>query len=72
MTVWRAGNRIYLSHSDVSKLRRKWKDSEKLDLTEGGLQQLVVGLNGVMSDVKVTGNAAQVCYLQVKVKSLLL
>lgn len=37
MTVWQAGNRIYLSHSDVSKLRRKWKDSEKFDLTEGGL-----------------------------------
>lgn len=56
----------YLSHGDVPELRGKWKDSEKLNLTESGFQQLVVRLNGVMSDVEVTGNASQVCNLQVK------
>lgn len=56
-------NWTYLSHGDVPKLWRKWKDSEELNLTESGLQQLVVGLNGVVSDVEVTGDASQICNL---------
>lgn len=60
------GHQPYLSHSDVPELRGKGKDSKELNLTESGLQQLVVGLNGVMSDVEVTGDASQVCDLQVK------
>ena len=58
----------YLSHIDVPELGGKWKDSEELDLTESGFQQLVVGLNGVVSDVEVTGNPSQVSDLQVKRK----
>lgn len=53
----------YLSHGDVPELRGEGEHSEELDLTQRGLQQLVVGLDTVMGDVEVTGNTAQVCHL---------
>lgn len=50
----------YLSHSDVLELRGQREDPEELDLAEGGLQLLVVHLDGVVCDVEVTGDATQV------------
>ena len=55
--------RPYLSHGDVPELGGQGEDAEELDLAERGLQQLVVGLDGVVGDVEVAGDAAQVCHL---------
>lgn len=53
----------YLSNSDVLELRGQWEHPEKFNLTQGGLEQLVVGLHGLVGDVVVAGNAAQLCHL---------
>lgn len=39
------------------------KHSEELNFTQSGLQQLVVGHYGIMGDVEMAGDAAQVCHL---------
>lgn len=53
----------YLSHGDVLKLRGQREDPEKLDLTQGGLQQLIVGLHRVIGDVVVAGYTTQFGHL---------
>lgn len=60
------GGSAYLSHCDVPELWGQWEHSEEFDLAERRFQQLVVGLDWVVGDVEVTGNAAQVCNLWVK------
>lgn len=54
----------YLSDINVSELRGQREHPEELDLTQCGLQQLVVGHYGLVGDVKMACDAAQVCHLQ--------
>lgn len=49
----------YLSHGDVLELGGQGENPEQFDLAQGGLEQLVVGLNGVIGDIVVAGDAAQ-------------
>lgn len=53
----------YLPHGDVLELRGQGEDPEKLNFTQGGLQELVVGLHRLVGDVVVAGNAAQLSHL---------
>ena len=52
-----------LSNGDVLELRGEGEDTEELDLAEGWLQELVVGGHGLVGEVVVTGNTAEVCHL---------
>lgn len=54
----------HLSHSDVLELWGQGEHSEKLNLTQGGFQQLVVGLHSVIGDIVVTSYPAKFCHLE--------
>lgn len=53
----------YLPHSDVPELGGQGEHPKELDFTEGGFQELVVGLHGLVGDVVVAGDAAELCHL---------
>ena len=52
-----------LSNGDVLELGGEGEDAEELDLAEGGLQELVVGGHGLVGEVVVAGDTAEVCHL---------
>lgn len=53
----------YLSHGDVLELGGQREHAEEFNLTQGGLEQLIVSLYGLVGDVVVAGNAAQLGHL---------
>ena len=57
-------NTTHLTDHDVAKFRRQRENAEQFNFTESWFQQLVVRCHGVVSDVVVAGNAAQLSHLQ--------
>ena len=55
---------VYLSDHHVSELAGQGEDAEEIDLAECGLEEAVVGSDGLVGAVVVAGNAAQLCDLQ--------
>ena len=50
----------HLSDGDVLELRGQREHTKQLYLTEGGLEQLVVGCHGFIGEVVVTGNTTKI------------
>ena len=55
---------LFLPDYDILELITQSKQPQQLDVAHGWLQVLIVGCNGVVSHIVVTGNATQISHLQ--------